>query len=176
MARKTLPGSISGLFMALLWNSPPGDLVIIGIGRTTAKTPPCIRISTKTMSHGSYETTFPSSRGQVLLGQVLLGVTSSILKQLSTRSFMMRRASSARTTATTQSSASQGFDEFRCVMIKTMPDCFATGYADKAENTDALMIASRFENEFKLNLGDDFGVTPLYITHHRPFRHRIIFG
>ena len=92
---------------------------------------------------------------------VLLGVTSSILKQLSTRSFMMRRASSARTAATTQSSAAQVYDEFRCVMIKNMPDCVATGYADKAENTDALMIASRFEDEFKLNLSDDFGVTPL---------------
>jgi hypothetical protein len=40
-------------------------------------------------------------------------------------------------------------------MVKNMPDCVVMGYADEAEKADALLIQSKYEEEYKHNLAGD---------------------
>ena len=49
----------------------------------------------------------------------------------------------------------EGFDEFLRLMVKNMPDCVVMGYADEAEKADALLMQSKYEDKYKLNLAGD---------------------
>ena len=62
-----------------------------------------------------------------------------------------------------------------CVMIKKMPDCISVNYVNEVEMTNALMIASLFEDEFTLNFAGDCDGAPVESTHHHhqvPHRQR----